>query len=85
MLERLNPEIFSKFMTAAACGPNSETLTMSNEESLNNKVVDLFVRVCLIWTSDEEVMVEILKAAKYGRVQFGKDKDGSFIYKQGKT
>ena len=44
MLEGLNPEIFSKFMTAAACGPNSEILTTSNEneESLNTKVVDLF-------------------------------------------
>ena len=30
------------FRTAAAGGPNSETLTTSNEESLNTNVVDLF-------------------------------------------
>ena len=42
MLEGLNLEIFLKFMTAAACGPNAESLTTSNEESLNTKVVDLF-------------------------------------------
>ena len=38
---QLNLEIFSDFRTAAPCGPNSETLTTSNEESLNTKVVDL--------------------------------------------
>ena len=42
MLEGPNSEIFSNFMTAAVCGSNSETLTTSNEESLNTKVVDLF-------------------------------------------
>ena len=39
---QLNLEIFSDSKTAAPCGPNSVTLTMSNEESLNTKVVDLF-------------------------------------------
>ena len=39
---QLNLEIFSDSRTAAPCGPNSETLTTSNEESLNTKVVDLF-------------------------------------------
>ena len=29
-------------------------------------------------------MVKTLNAAEYGRVQFGKDKDGSFISKQGR-
>ena len=38
---QLNLEIFSDFSTAAPCGSNSETLTTSNEESLNTKVVDL--------------------------------------------
>ena len=38
---QLNLEIFSDFRTATLCGPNSETLTTSNEESLNTKVVDL--------------------------------------------
>ena len=38
---QLNLEIFSDFRTAAPCGPNSETLTTSKEESLNTKVVDL--------------------------------------------
>ena len=39
---QLNLEIFSDFRTAASCGPNSETLTTSNEVSLNTKVVDIF-------------------------------------------
>ena len=39
---QLNLEILSDFRTAAPCGPSSETLTTSNEESLNIKVVDLF-------------------------------------------
>ena len=39
---QLNLEIFSDSRTAALCGPNSETLTTSNEESLTTKVVDLF-------------------------------------------
>ena len=30
-------------------------------------------------------MIKILKAVEYGKVQLGKDKDGSFIYKQGKA
>ena len=42
MLGKPNPEIFSELMTAATCGSNSETLTTSNEDSLNTKVVDLF-------------------------------------------
>ena len=67
---QLNLEIFSDSRTAAPCGPNSETLTMSNEESLNTKVVEL--EVCLIWTPDEGVMVEILKAAEYGKLISGR-------------
>ena len=39
---QLNLKIFSDFRTAAPCGPNSETLTTSNEDRLNTKVVDLF-------------------------------------------
>ena len=39
---QLNLEILSDSRTAAPCGPNSETLTTSNEDSLNTKVVDLF-------------------------------------------
>ena len=34
--------MLSEFRTAAPCGTNSKTLTTSNEESLNTKVVDLF-------------------------------------------
>jgi len=55
---QLNLEIFSDFRTQAACGPNSETLTTSNKESLNTKVVHLFELYNLgsefaFWTSDE--------------------------------
>ena len=39
---QLNLEIPSELRTAASCGPNSKTLTTSNKESLNTKVVDLF-------------------------------------------
>ena len=39
---QLNLEIFSDSRTAAPCGPNSETLTTSNEEGPVDKVVDLF-------------------------------------------
>ena len=39
---QINLEIFSDPRTATPCGPNLETLTMSNKESLNNKVIDLF-------------------------------------------
>ena len=39
---QLNLEIFSDSKTAAPCRPNSATLTMSKEENLNTKVVDLF-------------------------------------------
>ena len=39
---QLNLEIFSDSRIAAPCRPNSETLTTSNKESLNTKVVDLF-------------------------------------------
>jgi hypothetical protein len=46
------------------------------------RAIQFRVWVWLIWTSDEEVMVEILKTEEYGRVQFGKE---SFISKQGRT
>ena len=39
---QLNLGIFSDSRTAAPCGPNSETLTTSNEKIVNTKVVDLF-------------------------------------------
>ena len=39
---QLNLGIFSDSRTAAHSGPNSETLTTSNEESPVDKVVDLF-------------------------------------------
>ena len=39
---QINREIFSDSRIAAPCGPNSETLTTSNEEGLNTKVVDFF-------------------------------------------
>ena len=38
----LNLEILSEFRTATLCGANSKTLTTSNEEIPNTKVVDLF-------------------------------------------
>ena len=37
-----NLEILSEFKTATPCGVDSKTLTTSNEESLNAKVVDIF-------------------------------------------
>jgi len=37
-----NLELLSEFRTATPCGANSKTLTTSNEESPNTKVVDLF-------------------------------------------
>ena len=39
---QLNLGIFSDSRTAAPSGPNSETLTTSNEEGPVDKVVDLF-------------------------------------------
>ncbi|WVZ58932.1 hypothetical protein U9M48_009148 [Paspalum notatum var. saurae] len=40
---QINREIFSDSRTAALCVLNSMSLTTSNEENLNTKVVDLFV------------------------------------------
>ena len=37
-----NLEIFSEFRIVTPCRADLETLTMSDEESLNNKVIDLF-------------------------------------------
>ena len=39
---QINREIFSDSRAAAPCGLKSETLTTSNEESSNTKIVDLF-------------------------------------------
>ena len=84
---QLNLEIFSDFRTAASCGPNSETLTTSHEESLNTKVVDLFELYHL-----ESEFAKFREGESYGRntkgcriwkADFGKDKDFSFNSKQG--
>ena len=89
LLGKAIPEIFAKSITAATCGPNLETLTTSNEESLNTKVVDLFE----LYNLESEFAFIGLRKAKlwsiYYKLQnreglFRELKREDFVIKQGK-